>query len=45
MSFLIQSSVFPSHDLCSEEELYFRLNERCLLQYGEVVIPPKKAST
>ena len=35
MNFLIQSSVFPSHDLCSEESLYFRLNDRCLLQYGE----------
>ena len=36
MNFTIQSSVFPSHDLCSEESLYFRLNDRCMLQYGEV---------
>ena len=36
MSFITQSAVFPSYDLCSDEDLYFRLNERCLLQYGEV---------
>ena len=36
MSFITQSAVFPSYDLCSDDDLYFRLNERCLLQYGEV---------
>ena len=36
MSFITQSAVFPSYDLCNDEDLYFRLNERCLLQYGEV---------
>lgn len=34
MNFILQSAVFPSHDLCSEEGLYFKMNDRCTLQYG-----------
>ena len=36
MIFTLQSAVFPSHDLCSEESLYFRVNDRCALQYGDI---------
>lgn len=35
MFFVTQSVVFPSLDLCSEESLYFRVNDRCVLQYGD----------
>lgn len=32
MSFILQSVVFPSYDLCGEESLYFKMNDRCALQ-------------
>ena len=31
MSFILQSAVFPSFDLCSEESLYFRSSEKKIL--------------
>lgn len=35
MSFITQSAVFPSYDLCSEEMLYFRKKGQCVLQLTE----------
>lgn len=40
---IIQSGIYPKYDLCSQEDLYFRFNEKCRLDssYERIVLERK----